>query len=287
MLQDLMYGERGFTGREERYDRPEALTLQIRDVESRKVHPSTYFYTQEQWDNRLAEIADRYNSEKQEGKYMRHPDTRAPLSPEEAFQLFYPRDNPPRSLEPRVRALLSHRRIDGLEVRQGKGVLLPSIRGKVHRYFSEDLGRWTGRRVTAWWNPDAPEFCAFSLDGQLDQVITAPLHISPNALEGGERLETESRNAEGFASPPRTLYRALKAKFDVPRRILLADQQSLGLCRQIETQKAAVADRETRQRRLADRSRQVSTRAGIPLALAETESQLAAQEGLANFLKGR
>ncbi|MBE0540685.1 MAG: hypothetical protein IH623_04800 [Verrucomicrobia bacterium] len=89
LFQDLAEGEPGYCGRDERRDAPESLRKQMAEVEARKVHPSRYFYSLDQWNKRIGELVARYNSDPQQGKIL------AGLSPEAGFEAHLNRNNPP------------------------------------------------------------------------------------------------------------------------------------------------------------------------------------------------
>ena len=76
MFQDIAEAEPGYCGRDERRDAPESLRKQMAEVEARKVHPSKYFYTFDQWNRRIGELVNQYNAEPQQGHIL------AGLSPE-------------------------------------------------------------------------------------------------------------------------------------------------------------------------------------------------------------
>ena len=70
LVQDLMEAEPGYCGRNERVDAPESLRKQMAEVEARKVHPSRYFYSYDDWNRRFGEIVDEYNAARQEGRIL-------------------------------------------------------------------------------------------------------------------------------------------------------------------------------------------------------------------------
>ncbi|MEO7299004.1 MAG: hypothetical protein ABI042_10575 [Verrucomicrobiota bacterium] len=68
MLQDLLDGEPGFAGRDERHDRYERFQKLKLQVETKKIHPAEHLYNLDQWENRLHEICEQYNAAPQNGK---------------------------------------------------------------------------------------------------------------------------------------------------------------------------------------------------------------------------
>ncbi len=102
LLQDLMGGEPGYCGRDERRDAPEGLRRQIAEVETRKTHPSRFFHSVEEWQRRFGEIVDIYNHQPQDVKIL------AGLPPSEAMHKFADERDPPRTLTPEFRYLLAN-----------------------------------------------------------------------------------------------------------------------------------------------------------------------------------
>ena len=78
-LQNRMERERGYCGRDERRDCPEAVAKGKRAVEAGRCHPGECFYSYADWVARLNVLCDAYNDEPQGGKML------AGLSPRQAF----------------------------------------------------------------------------------------------------------------------------------------------------------------------------------------------------------
>jgi hypothetical protein len=70
LFQDIAEAEPGYCGRDERRDAPETLRPQMAEVLARKVHPSKYFYSYEQWNDRIGKLVEQYNAEVQQGHVL-------------------------------------------------------------------------------------------------------------------------------------------------------------------------------------------------------------------------
>jgi hypothetical protein len=62
MMQDLMEGDLGYAGRDERHDRYERFQKLKLQFEAKKIHPAGHFYDLDQWENRLHELCEQYNA---------------------------------------------------------------------------------------------------------------------------------------------------------------------------------------------------------------------------------
>lgn len=207
MLQDLMHGEPGYCGREERHDGPEETIHWERELGRGNVKALEHFYTLDQWEARLWELCERYNQTPHDAKAKRNPG----LSPLEHFKALWPRENPPSKLSPEIEFLLAHHRIENLEIKDS-GIWIRN-RGETFRYFDQQTGerRLINRFVTAWFNPEAPERCTFT-DSKMRNAFTVERHQAVNALGTDETFERESGRAHAHMSAAARRYRALKAQ---------------------------------------------------------------------------
>ena len=84
--QNHLESEPGYAGRDERRDKFERVQEQLSLVRRGKAQPEEFFLSEAQYLQRLELIVDRYNNERQEGKYC------PGLSPREAFEKFHGND---------------------------------------------------------------------------------------------------------------------------------------------------------------------------------------------------
>lgn len=245
MFQDIAEAEPGYCGRDERHDAPESLRKQMAEVAARKVHPSKYFYSVEQWNQRIGQLVTRYNAEPQQGHIL------AGMSPDQAFEAHMNKDNPPMQFSAGLRYLLAHDKrlaqvtLNGVTIQVGK---------QKFNYRGKEIAHLVGREILAWFDPENPETIVVTNPDRTNPICVTRSR-NPNALESlivpeSETLGLELARAEGQAAHMKTRFTVVKAKFELPQRKLLAAAQALELGEQITAQKTDLAEK------IADRQRQ-------------------------------
>lgn len=229
-LQNLMEGDPGYAGRNEMIDGFEPLARLKLQVESRKVDPRGKLYSPEQWESRLHELCQRYNSECQEGKMTGWN------TPADAFERFKGNDKPVR-LDARCRFLLAHHKrpvrigVNGITLRFGK---------RIYNYKNSETGRLRGESAIAWFNPETPEILAVT-DMKRENPFCVPLAPPVPAIDASkEQMAEAMATVEDHMRPAKTRYRVLKAKYDQEFRINVVAPEVVELGQQIDTQKALV-----------------------------------------------
>ncbi len=270
LVQDLLEAEPGYCGRNERVDAPESLRKQMAEVEARKVHPSRYFYSYDQWHKRFGEIVDQYNAAPQQGKIL------GGLSPDEALAKFADADDPPMMFPAGLRYLLAH------DKRQVK-VTLNGITfqvGKVKfNYRGAEIAHLVGQDVLAWFDPENPEALVVTNMRRKNPIVVA--RSNPvSALEcvtdpDSGRLAEELRRVAGQASFMKARFTAVKSKYPMPRRGMVADSGTAELGQQIEQQKSARSEKAAR----IDRVRRQATRLGVSTLLVGDDDDTTGSSG--------
>jgi hypothetical protein len=246
-----MEREPGYVGREERYDKPEITTAREREVNSRKAHPSKYFYSAEEWDTRLNEIFERYNRATQQGRILNG------LSPDDAHEKFQNAEDPPTHLGPECRFLLAHHRIPVTVTTEG---IVFRVRGETYRFRDSQTGQHIGREMLAWFNPEMPDVVTIT-DRNMKQPFTVERHQPVAALDPDPELYAhEVAKVEGHAAHARTRYRVLKAKFPQKFRGVTMDRATFETGQAMTAQQRAVqvkrTEAVTRQRKVQQLARQ-------------------------------
>jgi hypothetical protein len=256
LLQNRTDGEVGFCGRHERFDRPEALTRLLKEAGSRDIERSAkalaQFYTIEEWAERFQAHCDAYNAEPQEGKHLQG------LSPEAAFQAWWPHDDPPTKLDAGCRHWLAHHR-KPVDVRGGAISFV--LRGEKFTYRHEALSPLEGRKVLAWLDPELPEVITVT-----DMKQANPLSIErcqqPNALAvltdpDDPVLASETAKVQRHQRYWAGEHRTLKAKFEPTFRKNLVSRQVAALGEQMTRQREETIQRreDTEKREQRGRSR--------------------------------
>ena len=267
IIQDIAEAEPGYCGRDERRDAPESLRRQMSEVEARKVHPSKYFYSLDQWNRRIGELVNQYNAEPQQGHIL------SGLSPEQAFEKYLNQDEPPMQFHAGLRYLLAHDKrqervtLNGVTIQIGK---------QKFNYRGREIAHLVGRDVMLWFDPENPETATVT-DLDHKNPICVPRSQNPNALESiiepdSGRLGQELTRIEDQASYMKTRYQVVAAKFPLPQRRLLVDgrtMETFELGEQITRQKKGLVDRQRRTVANKNKARRLS----IPAALVDDSEQ--------------
>lgn len=258
MFQDIAEAEPGYCGRDERRDAPESLRKQMAEVAARKSHPAKYFYSYEQWNQRIEELVQQYNTEPQQGHIL------AGLSPDQAFEKYISHKNPPLQFFASLRYLLAN---DKRMVRVTLNGVTIQI-GKVKfNYRGQEIAHLVGREVLAWFDPENPESITIT-EPDHTNPITVARSENPSALESliapeSGTLGRELSRIEGQASHMKTRFNVVKAKFPLPTRLLLGAAQKMELGQEIAAQKNEVTETANRQRRQRSQAQRYAQRTGI------------------------
>lgn len=288
LLQDLMEGEPGYTGREERKDLPYATKLASQAVRARREHPSRHFYNFDQWNTRLGQIIERYNQTPQQGKIL------SGLSPEAALEKFVNHVDPPVGLVAGARYLLAPKEEKtvtpgGRRGDRGGGITF-QVGKQIFRYFGPELAHLIGQRVIAWFDPENPEIMTVT-DMDRQNPICVPQHQEVSALAEltGEQnaLAHELARSSGHMSHMKARFNVLKAKFPLPARLNLIAAQVIDTGRQIDEQKEVIREEKRRSTRRATEARMLGNEMGIelPASARESDTALESARGLNGFLK--
>lgn len=283
MFQTIAEAEPGYCGRDERRDAPESLRKQMAEVETRKVHPSKYFYSLDQWNNRIGQLVEQYNTEPQEGRIL------AGLSPDQAFEKHMDPSNPPLQFGANLRYLLAHDKrlatvtLNGVTIQVGK---------QKFNYRGKEIAHLIGREVLAWFDPENPETIVVTNSDRTNPICVARSQ-SPNALESlidpnAGTLGRELARVEDQASHMKTRYNVVKAKFPLPARLLLNSAPAIELGAEIAAQKTEIAATQNRQRRQLGHAQRLAERTGIVVPeTARGNLQPDDASFLADFLNGK
>jgi hypothetical protein len=283
IVQDASEGEPGYCGRMEMKDGPEVLRKQMAEVKARKVHPSKYFYSLDQWNQRLGQLFEQYNAEPQQGHIL------AGLSPEQAFEKYMDKNNPPMQFPAGLRYLLANEKrlaqvtLNGVTIQVGK---------QKFNYRGAEIAHLVGREVLAWFDPENPETLVVTNPDRTNPICVARSE-TPNALESliapeSGTLGRELSRIEGQASAMKTRYNVLKAEFQLPQRQLLAAAQTVELGEQIAAQKNVRSEQVSRRRQQRGQAQRFAQRTGIAVPERALETlDSATTRRLAEFLDGK
>jgi hypothetical protein len=263
LVQDLMEGEPGYCGRLELRDLPAETRKNLELARTGKAHPKELgLYSYDEWYSRAQAIFERYNASRQEGKRLRHPQTGEPLSPDEGFEVFRNREDPPTRFDDSCRFMLSHARMEvTVQMPNVNKRRLPCgyVRVFDNTYCDGQTGSRIGQRLIAFYNPEFPETCTLT-DLNMCDPFTVPLYKPTNALYGGETLKETIRQGRETIKPIVTKARTLKDKYAPIFRGLLVSGQTKAVAEEIQrggtAQKAA--------KRNARRATALASRVALP-----------------------
>ena len=258
MFQAIAEAEPGYCGRDERRDAPESLRKQMAEVETRKVHPSKYFYSLDQWNQRIEELVEQYNTEAQQGHIL------AGLSPDQAFEKHISQDNPPMQFFAGLRYLLANDKRLARVTLNGVTIQIGKVK---FNYRSQEIAHLVGREVLAWFDPENPESITITKPDRTEPITVARSE-NPNALESliapdSGTLGRELSRIEGQAAHMKTRFNVVRAKFPLPARLLLGAAQKLELGEEIAAQKNELKEKTTRRQRQRSQANNFAQRTGI------------------------
>jgi hypothetical protein len=205
LLQNHLEGEPGYSGRNERDDRFERVQKQISLVRRGKVEPSEFFLSEMEYLRRLSMIVERYNNERQEGKYC------PGLSPREAFEKFY-------GEEPRIRLGNSSRHLlasHKMRVRSGRNGISFRFGKEQYTYKNWKTGELFGQELVAWFNVEDPSVISVTnLKEDVRTLFTVEREISVPGMDAPpEVLEAALAQNEAHEGYRKALYRAVSQNF--------------------------------------------------------------------------
>lgn len=234
-FQNLLEGDPGYLGRNEMVEKFERVQAQKREVEGGKAHPSTYFYDEAQWCQRIEELCAKYNAAPQGGKMT------CGLSPDEAYLKFSNQADPPIRLDATCRYLLAlHKR----PLRVGRNGITLRFGSQVFNYRDEQTGRLRGQTVLAWFNPETPDILAVTDLHRKNPFCVARTQEVPAMDAPRELLQQELARIAAHQSYANARYRTLNSRFGQPFRQNLLSRSTAALGRAIGEQQAAVRTKQ-------------------------------------------
>jgi hypothetical protein len=240
LLQNLMHGIRGYCGRDERRDCPDATKQAMDEFQSpkfrREKHPSELFLCFEEWHDQLEQIIHRYNAASQEGKVL------GGLSPDEAFKNFWPHGNPPTKLDANSWHLVAHY-VRPVPVTTN-GICF-RIGSKSFVYRNDRTGQDRGKTVLAWFDPHCQEFlCVTDMNRQNPYLVERSMPVDFLAAPGDAHFEREIAKAAAHSTYPRARFNLLKADFEPTFRRNLVDVATAETAQEIQSLRTKKIDEQ-------------------------------------------
>jgi len=205
LLQNHLGSVPGYAGRDERHDKFERVQEQLSLVRRGKAEPADFFLSEAEYLQRLSVIVERYNNERQEGKYC------PGLSPKEAFEKFH-------GGEPRIRLSGSCRHLlatHKMRVRSGRNGISFRFGKEQFTYKSRETGALRGEELIVWFNVENPSVISVTnLKEDPRTLFTVEREIRVPGMDAPpEVLEAALAQNEAHEAYRKGLYRAVSQNF--------------------------------------------------------------------------
>lgn len=260
LLQNHLESEPGYAGRDERHDKFERVQEQLALVRRGKTQPADFFLSEGEYLQRLGLIVERYNNERQEGKYC------PGLSPKEAFEKFH-------GDEPRIRLGRSSRHLlatHKMRVRCGRNGISFRFGKEQFTYKSHETGKLRGEELIVWFNVENPSFISVTnLKENPRTLFSVEREIRVPGMDAPEEvLEAALAQNEAHEAYRKALYRAVSQNFSTGFagrmfRQNLIDHRTAEIGNAIREQQTRVKRQEIEKKKRAAAIERKAARLGI------------------------
>jgi hypothetical protein len=261
LLQNYLESEPGYAGRDERHDKFERVQEQLSLVRRGKAHPQDFFLSEAEYLQRLGVIVDKYNNERQEGKYC------PGLSPKEAFEKFHG-EEPRIRLAPSCRHLLATHK---MRVRSGRNGISFRFGKEQFTYKSQETGKLRGEELIVWFNVENPSAISVTnLKEDPRTLFTVEREIKVPGMDAPpEVLNAALAQNEAHEEYRKALYRAVSQNFSTGFagrmfRQNLIDHKTAELGNAMREQHAAIKRQRIQTKKRAAAIERKAARLGIP-----------------------
>lgn len=256
LVQDLMEGVRGYCGRDERRDCPEITKRAIDDVKARRVsHPGELFLSFDEWETELGRIVERFNANSQDGEVL------AGLSPDEAFEAYWPNDNPPSKFGANCWHLVAHY-VKQVPVTEN-GIAF-RVGSQKFNYRNAQTGEDRGRQVLAWFDPECPEsLCVTDLSRRNPYLVPRSHKVDFIAKPGDANYAQQLELVAAHNAYPKARFHVLKAKFAPTFRRNIVDVTTAETAQEITAQREALETAQREQTQQTNKARRAASKLGL------------------------
>jgi hypothetical protein len=261
LLQNYLESEPGYAGRDERHDKFERVQEQLSLVRRGKAQPADFFLSEADYLQRLGIIVDRYNNERQEGKYC------PGLSPKEAFEKFH-------GGEPRIRLNGSCRHLlatHKMRVRCGRNGISFRFGREQFTYKSRETGELRGQELIVWFNVENPSVISVTnLKEDARTLFTVEREIRVPGMDAPpEALNAALAQNDAHEEYRKALYRAVSQNFSTGFagrmfRQNLIDHKTAEIGNAMREQQAAIKRQRMEAKKRAAAIERKAERLGIP-----------------------
>lgn len=210
LLQNLMERMPGYCGRDERRDCPEDTRRNKLAVEAGRVSPHGLFLSFDAWHEELGKLIETFNAAVQQGDILQG------MSPDQAFEAYWPHDDPPQKLDSTCWHLLAHyvsKRVVGNEGIKFK------IGNETYIYRDENSTGLRGESVLAWFDPECPDFLGITDLKERNPVLVRrekPVDFLASMDPSGSAnlaYQMELEKVAAHNAYPKARFNVLKTKF--------------------------------------------------------------------------
>jgi hypothetical protein len=260
LLQNYLESEPGYAGRDERHDKFERVQEQLSLVRRGKAHPEDFFLSEAEYLQRLGVLVDRYNNERQQGKYCPR------LSPREAFEKFHG-DEPRVRLDRSCRHLLATHK---MRARSGRNGISFRFGREQFTYKSRETGELRGQELIVWFNVENPSVISVTnLKEDPRTLFTVEREIRVPGMDAPpEVLNAALAQNEAHEEYRKALYRAVSQNFSAGFagrmfRQNLIDHKTAELGNAMREQHAAIKRQRVEEKKRAAALERKAARLGI------------------------
>jgi hypothetical protein len=245
-LQNLLDGEPGDSGRDEVKQGFERMRERKRLVEAGHAPAEKFFYSYEQLTNRIAQMCDGYNADRNDGKMT---GARTPIDAWQRYQSV-----PLVRLPAEARYLLAHHK---RPLYVGRNGITLHFGKQTFNYRNEQTGRLIGRKVLAWFNPESSEILAVT-DMNRENCFTIERNEDVPAMNASpEELNAAMASRDAHNGYLKHRYRTLARLPNLNFRPTLIDAETGNLGRTIEKQKGDLTTKRKERSERRESSRAV------------------------------
>jgi hypothetical protein len=248
-----MEGDPGYCGRDERKDCPESFKRLKLDIDGRRRSPVGLIYSMAEWEQRVWRVCNEYNHTKQEGKMT------AGKSPMEAYEAYQDKSNPLMHFPAQVQHLLAHQKFERTVSAHGIVTLKSG-----QRYVCEESAPLHGQTVLIWFNPDSPDVVALTDSRRRVWTATRFSGDGVPAIGGGEQLGQAMREIRAGQERPKTMYRSIKAEFQLQFRVAQTTHRTVEVGAEIFAKREALAVENNQRAARTSRNLRKASAIGLP-----------------------
>ena len=280
LLQNHLESEPGYAGRDERHDKFERVQEQLSLVRRGKAESADFFLSEAEYLQRLSVIVDRYNNERQEGKYC------PGLSPREAFEKFH-------GEEPRIRLSGSSRHLlatHKMRARSGRNGISFRFGKEQFTYKSYETGRLRGEELIVWFNVENPSVISVTnLKEDPRTLFAVEREIRVPGMDAPPQvLEAALAQNEAHEAYRKGLYRAVSQNFSTGFagrmfRQNLIDHKTAEIGNAMREQHAEIKRQKIEKKKRAAAIERKAARLGIPAGVMSRRP--GAEEGVEQMTK--